>query len=185
MPVDEGGNIDLTQTNDEIMLSESYDGAAEAPWLPGDLRLSVIKSKTYRMLFSTEALRKPDAGLVRDIRELDEELERWRMSLPMETRPQLFYAQAKITSLHTLGRRLPRGQLVHRTVLHFEYYHLLATIHRAVGRCRAWGSDGGTSDEISMLRSSLNLSVEASRATIFYLRLAMDTLFESCFWYVN
>lgn len=185
MPVDKGGNIDLTQTNNNNMLSESCDDAAEAPWLPGDLRLSVIKSKTYRMLFSTEAQRKPDAELVRDIRELDEELERWRLSLPMETRPQLFYTQAKIPSLHVLGRRLPRGQMLHRTVLHFEYHYLLATIHRAVGRCRAWGSDGGGSDEVSMLRSSLNLSVEASRATIFYLRLAMDTLFEDCFWYVN
>ncbi|CAK7227032.1 hypothetical protein SEUCBS140593_006441 [Sporothrix eucalyptigena] len=180
--VDAGGNIDHN------MLSESYDGAAEAPWLPGDLRLSVMKSKTYRMLFSTEALRKPDAELVRDIRELDEELERWRMSLPAETRPQLFYARAIVPSIHAFDGfdgRLSQGQMMHRTVLHFEYHYLLATIHRAVGRCRTWGSDGGTSDEISMLQSSLTLSVEASRATIFYLRLAMDTLFENCFWYVD
>ncbi|CAK7201707.1 hypothetical protein SEUCBS139899_004417 [Sporothrix eucalyptigena] len=179
--VDAGGNIDHN------MLSESYDGAAEAPWLPGDLRLSVMKSKTYRMLFSTEALRKPDAELVRDIRELDEELERWRMSLPAETRPQLFYARAIVPSIHAFDGfdgRLSQGQMMHRTVLHFEYHYLLATIHRAVGRCRTWGSDGGTSDEISMLQSSLTLSVEASRATIFYLRLAMDTLFENCFWLV-
>ncbi|CAK7212811.1 hypothetical protein SBRCBS47491_001591 [Sporothrix bragantina] len=179
MREDTGGSIE------HDMLSKPYDGAAEAPWLPGDLRLSVMKSKTYRMLFSTEALRKPDAELLRDIRELDEELERWRMSLPAETRPQLFYARAKVPSLHAFGGRLSQGQMMHRTVLHFEYHYLLATIHRAVGRCRAWGSDGGTSDEISMLQSSLTLSVEASRETIFYLRLAMDTLFENCFWYVD
>ncbi|OAA59704.1 c6 zinc finger domain containing protein [Niveomyces insectorum RCEF 264] len=157
--------------------------STSTPWLPGDLRLSVIKSKTYRMLYSADALRKPDADLVHDIRELDEELERWRLSVPAHMRPQLFYAH---TQPPKFEGNLARTQMLHRTVLHFEYHYLIATIHRAVGRCRAWGADGiaGNGVEVKGLESSLLLSVEASRATIFYLRLAIDTLFEDAFWLV-
>ncbi|EFW99469.1 c6 zinc finger domain containing protein [Grosmannia clavigera kw1407] len=182
---EQSNNIDLS-TSSPCPSSSSpvrTDGT-EAHWLPGDLRLVIIKSKTYRMLYSAAALRKPDAELVRDIRELDEEVERWRLSVPAYTRPQLFYAQAQPLN----HDNMPRSRLVRRTILHFEYHYLLATIHRAVSRCRTWGVDGdvssGGEDEIKGLGSSLSLSVEASRATIFYLRLAIKTLFEDAFWLV-
>lgn len=179
---EQNNNGGLSSSSSSPSPSPSPLNGTEAPWLPGDLRLVIIKSKTYRMLYSADALRKPDAELVRDIRELDEEVERWRLSVPAHTRPQLFYAQAQTLS----HDNMPRPRLVRRTILHFEYHYLLATIHRAVSRCRTWGAGGdaggGGEDEIKGLGSSLSLSVEASRATIFYLRLAINTLFEDAFW---
>ncbi|KAH6629888.1 hypothetical protein B0J18DRAFT_442931 [Chaetomium sp. MPI-SDFR-AT-0129] len=59
------------------------------PLLPGDIRLDMIKSKTYTMLYSARAMRKTDAELLRDIRQLDDELEAWRLSVPPGFRPSL------------------------------------------------------------------------------------------------
>ncbi|TPX14435.1 uncharacterized protein E0L32_005399 [Thyridium curvatum] len=147
----------------------------DAPWLPGDLRLSIIKSKTYKVLYSANALRKLDADVVKTIRELDEELERWRISLPVLNRPQLFYSQEQAIDLS-----LPHPQIMHCTLIQFEYHYLVATIHRAVGRCRAWTD--GESCAVDGLGSSLSLSVEASRTTLFYLRQTIHYLFEDAFW---
>lgn len=56
----------------------------QSPWLPGDLRLSMIKSKALQTLYSSASLRMSDAELLKTIRELDEELESWRASIPVK-----------------------------------------------------------------------------------------------------
>ncbi|TLS29423.1 hypothetical protein PpBr36_02132 [Pyricularia pennisetigena] len=56
---------------------------------PAQLRISMIKSRVSKLLYSVTSLRKSDAQLLRDIRELDEELDRWRSSLPPQHRPML------------------------------------------------------------------------------------------------
>ncbi|PGH28131.1 hypothetical protein AJ80_00021 [Polytolypa hystricis UAMH7299] len=61
--------------------------------LLGDLRLSKIKGKTYNMLYSIGALRKSDTELLKSIRELDNELEAWRVSVPHRCRPTLTFSK--------------------------------------------------------------------------------------------
>ncbi|TLD14521.1 hypothetical protein PspLS_11180 [Pyricularia sp. CBS 133598] len=82
MPV---GNTGFSKYNltlrEEIAFKEKLD--------PAQLRISMIKSRVSKLLYSVTSLRKSDAQLLRDIRELDEELDRWRSSLPPQHRPML------------------------------------------------------------------------------------------------
>ncbi|KAK3373029.1 fungal-specific transcription factor domain-containing protein [Lasiosphaeria ovina] len=160
--------------------------ADSAPWeetavpiLPGDLRLAFIKSKTCTLLYSAQSLRKSDAELLKDIRELDDELERWRLSVPRNHRPLLSVspdaAADQFTECSADG--------VRTLVVNFEYHYLMATIHRATGRCRAWGDNGHVAGGVAELEeqgvsSSLTLSIEASRSTLLFLRSVPHALLE-------
>lgn len=183
-PSMEDENCDLTLPDKYIEIQYiDRDWEAEAAFiddtgvslLPGDLRMSILKSKVYKELYSAQALRKSDAELLRDIRNLDDELENWRISLPTQYQPILTFPKQGRRRNHI---RLPTSMQI--SVIHFEYYYLFATIHRASGRCRAWGK--GKGGEMKGVSSSLALSVEASRSTLFYLRSAIQALHEDAFW---
>ncbi|KAK0702537.1 hypothetical protein B0T21DRAFT_342395 [Apiosordaria backusii] len=150
------------------------DDETMIPSLPGDLRLTLIKSKTCQLLYSAEALRKTDAELLRNIRELDDELERWRLSVPLKYRPAL-----SIFRDVGVNKALSEAHDSVRTiVINFEYHYLVTTIHRATGRCQAWGTQSEVvpGEEMKGVSSSLALSVEASRSTLLYLRSALPVL---------
>ncbi|KAH7007176.1 fungal-specific transcription factor [Ilyonectria destructans] len=151
--------------------------AATVPSFPGDLRLSLIKSKTSRLLYSAEALRKSDASLLSDIRELDNELEQWRVSLPPKFRPSL--SLCRETRLEIDVKPLLSTRIIMR---HVDYHYLMVMIHLASGRCSAWPNS--KRGELEGVSSSLALSVEASRSTLFYLRAANHALFEGAFWLI-
>ncbi|KAL1962343.1 hypothetical protein VTN77DRAFT_9756 [Rasamsonia byssochlamydoides] len=142
------------------------------PLFPGDVRLSIIKTRAYNALYSVKALHKSDAQLLKDIRELDDDLEQWRMSIPPKFRPTLSFShETPITD-----------KSMKSIILRLEYHHCVAAIHRASGRCRAWAS--GQSGEMEGVSSSLALSVEASRSSLYYLRTAGHTLTGDCFWMI-
>ncbi|ETS78790.1 hypothetical protein PFICI_08643 [Pestalotiopsis fici W106-1] len=148
------------------------------PFLPGDLRLALIKSKAGRLLYSAQALLKSDAELLRDIRELDDELEEWRMAISPSYRPSLSYRESDGGINHNLSV----SEKMHHIITNFEYHYLVATIHQATSRCRSWDNrDSGESEGVS---SSLALSVEASRSTLLYLRTAVEALAGESFWMV-
>ncbi|KAK4180684.1 putative transcription factor [Triangularia setosa] len=166
-------NYAQTQYLDRYMHID-HDDETMIPSLPGDLRLTLIKSKTCQLLYSAEALRKTDAELLRNIRELDDEIEKWRLSVPLKHRPALSISRdvgvnEALSEAHDSVRTI---------VINFEYHYLVATIHRATGRCRAWGthSEVVPGEEMKGVSSSLALSVEASRSTLLYLRSALPVL---------
>lgn len=141
------------------------------PLFPGDLRLAIIKMRAYNALYSVKALHKSDAELLKDIRELDDELEHWRMSVPPRFRPTLSFSHETPVI----------DKSMKSLILRLEYHHCVAAIHRVSGRCRAWA--GGQSGEMDGVSSSLALSVEASRSSLKYLRTAAHTLPGELFWY--
>ncbi|EXF82799.1 fungal specific transcription factor domain-containing protein [Colletotrichum fioriniae PJ7] len=120
--------------NDTI--SSSSKGRALC-YLPGDLRLSIIKSKACRLLYSAYNQQHhrptPNAGLLREVRELDSELERWRLSIPTRFRPMLLSRSygGSNNGAWWLDPALDASQRMHVMVLHFEYQHLVAALHRA------------------------------------------------------
>ncbi|KAL2161767.1 hypothetical protein VTH06DRAFT_7550 [Thermothelomyces fergusii] len=144
------------------------------PLFPGDLRLNIIKSKTYTLLYSARAMRKSDAELIRAIRQLDDELEAWRLSLPPGFRPSL--SQREEQPLPSL----PEPRKMERLMINVEYHHLVAIIHSATGRCRSWSDR--QSFEMEGVRSSLELAVEASRSTMFFTRSVVHNLMGEVFW---
>jgi hypothetical protein len=139
------------------------------PVFPFDLRLSMIKSRTKSHLYSVSAMQKSDADLLKSIRELDDELEEWRLSIPPQWRPTMSFSQE--TSDPNMS--------MHSVMLRVNYYLCMSVIHQASSRCKAWMQGTGMMDGVS---SSLALSVEASRSTLCYLGAAKEVLVEGVFW---
>lgn len=151
----------------------SSRGILDIPLFPADLCLSMINSRAYNSLYSARALQKSDAELLKDIRELDDDLERWRISLPLGFRPTISFSHETPTD----------GEIdMQAVVIRLAYYHCVATIHEASGRCRAW-ADGQVS-VMEGVSSSLALAVEASRSSFLYLQTVQHVLEDDCFWYV-
>ncbi|KGO51795.1 Transcription factor, fungi [Penicillium expansum] len=93
----------IADENCELTLPPGYLDRAfldveneEAPWygpvFPFDLRLSMIKSRAHRELYSVSCLQKSDAELLKSIRELDDALEEWRLSVPPRWRPTMSFS---------------------------------------------------------------------------------------------
>ncbi|KAL4970659.1 putative C6 transcription factor [Aspergillus stella-maris] len=142
----------------------------ENPIFPMDLRLSAIKSRAYTALYSFKAMKKTDAEILRDIRELDDELERWRLSVPVKWRPTLSFFHETPDPNCTM----------HSVILRLNYHLCMTIIHQASSRCKSWASDQGhIMDGVS---SSLALSVEASRSTLLYLETSGHVLVDGVFW---
>ncbi|GJC77504.1 hypothetical protein ColLi_00342 [Colletotrichum liriopes] len=142
-----------------------------------DMRLAILKSKVLKSLYSPTAFQKQDAYLLQTIRELDDELEKWRMSVDLAQRP----------TLGSLGDRaclvdqaIDLHTRMQRNVARFEFHYLLASIHRASGRCSSWMS-GGTED-LTGISSSISIAVQASRMTIHHLCAVVDVVSEEAFW---
>lgn len=159
------------------------DGTGEGlfPYLFGDIGLSRLKGKANHQLYSVHASRKPDAELLRDIRELDEQLEEWRSSMPSHIRPSLSMSRSSLPLLQDtdLAHRM------HTILVHLEYFYLLITIHHASGRCTTMSpmqvhTEGSSA---AALDSSLALCLEASRSTIVYLKATISCVATETFWY--
>jgi hypothetical protein len=145
---------------------DTYDGLHLFPGFPV---LSIIKSKAYSALYSTRAVAKTDAELLRDIRELDDDLERWRLSIPLTHRPTLAFTRLPETATTMLS-----------LMLHLDYCHCVAAIHQATSRCQAWSFGGH--DEAEGVGTSLALSIEASRSSLAYLERAHGLFDDDTFW---
>ncbi|KAF4438880.1 hypothetical protein F53441_12701 [Fusarium austroafricanum] len=147
---------------DDNLSHLSVDDARLMPHLPGDPCLSHIKDKTSRILYSAQAAKKTPAQLLRDIRELDEELEAWRQTIPPNFRPVLSITDESQVALE--GMILPRTS----------------------GRCM--GPDFENTHDLPEwlpgVESSMALALEASRSTLVYLRAAMCGLASEAFWVI-
>ncbi|KAJ5758508.1 transcriptional regulator family: Fungal Specific TF [Penicillium odoratum] len=166
-------NCDLTlppgYEEHSFMDPEDVNMVYSQPSFPFDLRLSIIKSRTHTALYSVSAMRKSDADLLKSIRELDDELEAWRLSIPAQWRPTMSF------SAETSDPNVS----MHSVMLRLNYYLCMSIIHAASSRCQAWRQGNGMLDGVN---SSLALSVEASRSTLCYLEAGEHVLVEGIFW---
>lgn len=146
--------------------------------LSNDPRLSMIKEKTCRVLYSPAAFKVPDGELLLRIRELDNDLENWRLSVPAGMRPRLAIASDQ----HLLPPDMNDSQSVHHIELQLDYHYTLICIHTTVRRCGI-GSEADTlpEDLHSVVHSSIDLSLEAARSTLLFLRAPISILGEGAF----
>ncbi|RSL48631.1 hypothetical protein CEP54_012827 [Fusarium duplospermum] len=152
-----------------------------SPCLVGDIQLSILKSKVWRLLYSTEARQRSEAELLCAVRELDGELETWRMSIPTKMRPTFLIADKRQISPPEID--LPSWVRHHATTLHLEYHHLFITIHQASARYQlSKGSDSLEHAWGAGVQSSTALALEASRSTLLYLETVLDRLAKEMFW---
>jgi hypothetical protein len=142
------------------------------PVFPGDLRLSQIKSNAYCDLFSRRALEKDGVLILSNIRQLDRDLEQWRMSIPADYRPTLLFSH---DTSHPPGNFSIRALM-----MRLEYYYCMAYIHQACGRFRVLA--GNQDWEIQGISSSLTLSLATCRSSLYCLLAVQDALSPRDFW---
>lgn len=135
------------------------------PYLPGDPHLSRLKEKVCRQLFSAPALKNNNNQLLLNIRQLDDEIERWRLSGPINVRPALFVSRN--SPLNALGERDPH--FIRLVSSQLEYHHLMTVIHTTVRKCTPDAGDG-YQDLHDVVHSSFDLSLEASRSSIWCIK---------------
>jgi hypothetical protein len=144
------------------------------PLFPWDLRLSILKSKVYQDLYTTHSFQQSVSELLSSIRRLDELLEQWRLSLPVEFRPTLYFSRETFISANVNTMAV---------MLRLAYYHCVTSIHQASSRCKIFETDlaGPRLDGIT---SSTRLSITASRSTLSFLDRVSPVVNPECFWYV-
>ncbi|KAJ5390383.1 uncharacterized protein N7496_001451 [Penicillium cataractarum] len=108
-----------------------------SPYLPGDPHLSHLKEKVYRQLLSARALKDNDNQLLLNIRQLDDEIEQWRLSIPVNFRPALFVSKNTMPNASDEG--IPF--IIRRMSLQLDYHHLMTVIHTTVRKCTVETSD--------------------------------------------
>ncbi|KAJ5973117.1 transcriptional regulator family: Fungal Specific TF [Penicillium vulpinum] len=166
-------NCDLTLPPgylDRAFLDVENEDPWYGPVFPFDLRLSIIKARAHRELYSVSCLQKSDAELLKSIRELDDALEEWRLSVPPEWRPTMSFSSE--TSDPNMGMQT--------VMLRLNYHLCMTIIHQASGRCKAWMQ--GQSGMMDGVSSSMALSVEASRSSLCYLEAAEHVVVDGVFW---
>ncbi|KAI1826114.1 hypothetical protein F4861DRAFT_546731 [Xylaria intraflava] len=147
--------------------------------IPGDPILCSLKEKIYRLLYAPQAYKISDESIVLRIRQLDDDLESWRISIPPELRPKLLISpnQTVLTSEHNSTRDI-RG-----INLQLEYHHLVTAIHTSVRRCGANSPEHQDlpDDLHNVIHSSCDLSLEGSRSTLMLLSTTISLLPEAEF----
>ncbi|KAK1985695.1 fungal-specific transcription factor domain-containing protein [Colletotrichum cereale] len=151
------------------------------PHFWGDARLGFLKEKIYRLLYSVHAMSDKDNRLLVHIRQLDNEIECWRLSVPVDFRPALSVSPE--TLIVTPDTRTPqRKRYLH---LLLEYWYLMIFVHTTVRRYDAHTVIGdGSHDLHSVIHSSYDLSLEAGRSTLRCLRVFTKTLSDEDLWFL-
>lgn len=130
-----------------------YLHAMEQPFWT-DLRLSIIKSKIYNLLYSPRALSATDAELIRIIRDISEDLDKWRMSLPVSHRPAFGEPSEMVR------------QEIRWMLMHLDFYHCVTMVHQASSRCAQWPE---SHRHALGVQSSFEICVMASRYSLNHL----------------
>ncbi|KAL4888467.1 fungal-specific transcription factor domain-containing protein [Aspergillus ambiguus] len=135
---------------------------------PADLRLAMLKSKIYQLLYSENAQAQPESRRLERIRQLDQELNDLKTSFPASFRPDPRTGHPPGCKLHTLS---VRGMSVH-----FDYYHCFRMIHEAGIACSMSGSNRNP------LASSVELYYHASRSMLLHYIRTEDLIQPPTFW---
>lgn len=145
-----------------------YLHASDQPFWT-DLRLSIIKSKAYNLLYSPQALNATDAELIKSIRMLGEELDEWRLGLPPAHRPA--FAEPSDAACKEIRWIL----------MHLDFYHCVTMVHQASSRCTQWSE---SQTHVLGVQSSFDICVAASRSTLRHLLKASQVyIHDPNFWY--
>ncbi|GAB0138423.1 hypothetical protein EsDP_00006658 [Epichloe bromicola] len=166
-PADNIGNIPLA------------DGKSKMNLFRVICEFTLIEGRVYKKLYSTQATKQSDGELLNMIGELDQELEDWKDSIPIDFRPE-----HEIKASHT-------PLILHVVMLHFTYYNCLTTIHRMsihhgywTSRLSNYAIQGLNSRPLNpRVFSSAQLCTAAARASIALLKYVPQGDF-SCVWLI-
>ncbi|KAG5989641.1 hypothetical protein E4U52_005393 [Claviceps spartinae] len=178
---DDDMNVELPEADpaDNIGNIPLADGKGKMNLFRVMCEFTVIESRVYKKLYSTQATKQSDGDLLNTISELDQQLEDWKDSIPVDFRPE-----HEIKASHT-------PLILHVVMLHFTYYNCLTTIHRMSIHHGLWTSrlsnyaiQGLNSRPLNpRVFSSAQLCTAAARASIALLKYVPQGDF-ACVWLI-
>ncbi|KAM3428669.1 hypothetical protein MY4824_008709 [Beauveria thailandica] len=184
-------NIALRSGRPPLLTEEYYDGnfTSAAPGLtelphdyPSDPKLNLVKERTCRLLYSPKAAKSSDGEILQYIRQLDYELEQWRLSVPRLIRPRLSIPP-DFSPLIGEATRRQKKQLIN---LQLDYHYTLIAIHAMVRKCGAANEETELPEDLhSVVHSSVDISLEAGRSTLTFLGLSLKLLGRGASQYVQ
>ena len=141
--------------------------------------LNMIKERVFHLLYSPQASGVSDSQLVLNMRHLDDELEQWRLSVPADLRPRLSVSADRPLVTPGTDNAHHKGWLD----LQLEHLYILTAIHAAVRRAGAnIGENESLPDDLhSVIHSSVDITLEAGRSVLLFLKASMDILQEDAF----
>lgn len=147
------------------LLPDRHSQGMMGHYLSAASRLSIIKEHVCRLLFPASATHIDDNQILLSIRQLDDELEKWRAALPLGIQPRLAIDGDYVASSPP-GPNSSWGDWA--VALQLDYSYTFIMIHTAIRKCGHATSDNEDvpEDLHQVIHSSINLSLAAARSTL-------------------
>jgi hypothetical protein len=146
-----------------------------------DVNLAKIKEKASRQLCSPRAFKYTESELLGQIRQLDDELEEWRLSIELSRRPRLSVPSAAALPVTS---SMSTEDCTHTINLQLDYLFTMINIHTLVRKCG--DLERNLPDDLhSVVHSSADLSIEASRSIFRFLDAVVDFWKQDAVWVVS
>ncbi|KGQ06390.1 hypothetical protein BBAD15_g8315 [Beauveria bassiana D1-5] len=173
----------LTEEYYDVNFRSAAPGLTELPHdYPSDPKLNLVKERTCRLLYSPKAAKLSDGEILQYIRQLDQELEQWRLSVPRLIRPRLSIPP-DFSPLISESSRRQKKQLIN---LQLDYHYTMIAIHAMVRKCGAANEEMELPEDLhSVVHSSVDISLEASRSTLTFLGLSLRLLGRGASQYIQ
>lgn len=182
-------DVSLRTNSPPLLTSEHCDvgGPGEfshqTPWynVSRDTDLAKIKENASRLLCSPRAFTFTEGELLAHVRQLDVELEEWRLSIEPRHRPRLSLPSDWPLSTPSDTSAEDR---THTINLQLDYLFTMINIHTLVRKCG--DLERNLPDDLhSVVHSSADLSIEASRSIFRFLDTVVDFWKEDSVWVVS
>ncbi|KAF5635312.1 uncharacterized protein FTJAE_6475 [Fusarium tjaetaba] len=158
---------------------------AHVACLPRDTNLARIKENASNILCSPRAFKYTEGELLAHVRQLDDELEEWRLSISASYRPRLSISSDLVfglpASLTERDRMKERAYFIN---LQLDYLFTIINIHTLVRKCGDF-EENLPDDLHSVVESSADLSIEASRSIFRILNQIVELWEEDALWIVS
>ncbi|KAF5688007.1 hypothetical protein FDENT_5061 [Fusarium denticulatum] len=153
--------------------------------LPRDTNLARIKENASNILCSPRAFKYTEGELLAHVRQLDDELEEWRLSISASYRPRLSISSDLVFGLPaSLNKRDRMKERTYFINLQLDYLFTIINIHTLVRKCGDF-EENLPDDLHSVVESSADLSIEASRSIFRILDQIVELWEEDALWIIS
>ncbi|KAI6779229.1 uncharacterized protein J7T54_007756 [Emericellopsis cladophorae] len=148
---------------------------------PRNIYLAVIKERANRLLCSPRAFQQTEGELLAHVRQLDDELEEWRLSIEPPYRPRLSIPPDSSLSVPSAMRAEDRTHIIN---LQLDYLFTMIHIHTMVRKCG--DLEQNLPDDLhSAVESSADLSLEAGRSIFRFFDTIIGFWQQESMWIVS
>ncbi|KAH7230351.1 hypothetical protein B0J15DRAFT_506398 [Fusarium solani] len=165
----------LTSDHCDVTEAEEFSNQSR------DTNLAKIKENASRLLCSPRAFKYTESELLAHVRQLDDELEEWRLSVEPPYRPRLSILSDSSFSFPSTMSLEDRTYFIN---LQLDYLFTIINIHTLVRKCGDL-EENLPDDLHSVVHSSADLSIEASRSIFRILDTVVDFWKEDSTWVVS